>query len=56
MKELREFLAEEKAQGEWGSVYLLLVLIIAVLVLIAIIKPMFVQSRELVAQTEESLR
>ena len=42
---------DEKGQSEWSSVYLLLVLAIAALVLIAVVKPMFRQSQKIVAQT-----
>jgi len=42
---------DEKGQSEWSSVYLLLVLAIAALLLIAVIKPMFRQSQKIVAQT-----
>ncbi|MFH1390927.1 MAG: hypothetical protein ABIH20_01305 [Candidatus Diapherotrites archaeon] len=41
-------LAEEKAQGEWSSVYLLIVFVIAAILIIALIKPMFKQSQEIV--------
>jgi len=36
-----KFFSEEKAQSEWNSVYMLIILIIAALLLIAVIKPMF---------------
>ena len=42
------FFSEEKAQSEWSSVYMLLILIIAAIALIAIIKPMFQQSQRIV--------
>ena len=45
-------LSEEKAQSEWSSVYMLLILIIAAIALIAIIKPMFQQSQKIVRNTE----
>ncbi|MBI4044388.1 MAG: hypothetical protein HY392_01645 [Candidatus Diapherotrites archaeon] len=35
-----------RAQSEWGSIYLIIVFIIAALVLIALVKPMFKQSQE----------
>ena len=44
----KSFWAEERAQGEWSSVYMLIVLIIAALALITIIKPMFRQSQQIV--------
>jgi len=48
------FLKEEKAQSEWSSVYMILILIIAAIALIAIIKPMFQQSQKIVQKTEPS--
>jgi len=42
------FWREERAQSEWSSVYMLIVLVIAALVLIAVIKPMFKQSQQVV--------
>lgn len=39
---------DEKGQGEWGSVYLLIIFAIAALLLIALVKPMFKQSQEIV--------
>lgn len=53
--DLKGFLKEERAQSEWSSVYLLLVLIIAALVLISVVKPMFQQSQKVVKKTEEKL-
>ncbi len=41
------FLSEERAQSEWNSVYMLIVLIIAALLLITVIKPMFENSQQL---------
>ncbi len=46
--QLLKFLSEEKAQSEWNSVYLLIVFAIAAILLIALIKPMFKQSQEIV--------
>jgi len=45
---LRDLLLEERAQGEWNSVYLLVVFVIAAILIIALIKPMFKQSQEIV--------
>ncbi len=45
---LMELLREERAQGEWNSVYLLIVFIIAAILIIALVKPMFKQSQEIV--------
>ncbi len=39
---------DEVGQSEWSSVYLLIVFAIAALLLIALIKPMFRQSQEIV--------
>ena len=38
----------ERAQGEWSSIYLIIIFIIAALLLIALIKPMFKKSQEIV--------
>ncbi len=45
---LEAIFSEERAQSEWSSVYMLVVLIIAALLLIAVIKPMFRQSQQIV--------
>lgn len=45
---MRRILVEERAQGEWNSVYLLIVFIIAAVLIIALVKPMFKQSQEIV--------
>ncbi len=39
---------DSKGQSEWSSVYLLIVFAIAALLLIALVKPMFKQSQEIV--------
>jgi len=44
----KEILAEERAQNEWSSIYLLIVFVIAAILIIALIKPMFKQSQEIV--------
>jgi competence protein ComGC len=41
-----DFFNEERAQSEWNSVYMLIVLIIAALLLITVIKPMFQKSQQ----------
>lgn len=46
--DLKKILSEQKAQSEWNSVYLLIVFIIAAVLIIALIKPMFKQSQEIV--------
>ena len=49
------FLGEERSQGEWSTIYMLLVLIIVALVLISIVKPMFQQSQRVVTRTKKEL-
>ena len=44
----RGFMREERAQSEWNSVYLLIVFIIAAILIIALVKPMFKQSQDIV--------
>jgi len=51
---LFELILEEKAQSEWNSVYMLVVLIIAALLLILVVKPMFQQSQTIRKQTVPS--
>lgn len=41
-------LSEERGQSEWNSVYLLIVFIIAAILIIALVKPMFKNSQEIV--------
>lgn len=48
----REFLREQKAQAEWSSLYMLLVMIIVALLLIAVVKPMFQQSQKIVTSAQ----
>jgi len=48
MSSFSRLLAEEKAESEWSSIYLLLVFVIAALLLVALIKPMFRKSQEIV--------
>ncbi|HIH21830.1 MAG: hypothetical protein J4478_01120 [Candidatus Diapherotrites archaeon] len=50
MGSFAKFLKEEAADSEWSSIYLLLVFIIAALLLVALIKPMFRKSQEVVAK------
>ncbi|HIH09255.1 MAG TPA: hypothetical protein HA254_01140 [Candidatus Diapherotrites archaeon] len=40
--------SDERCQSEWNSVYLLIVFIIAAILIIALVKPMFKQSQEIV--------
>ena len=51
MLAIKSFLRDERAQSEWSSVYMLIVLIIAALLLITVIKPMFRQSQQVVKKT-----
>jgi len=48
------FLKERRAQGEWSSIYLLIIFAIAALVMIALIKPMFKQSMKVAKSTTVS--
>ncbi|MEK6972416.1 MAG: hypothetical protein AABW72_00010 [archaeon] len=54
--EIDEMLKERKAQSEWSSIYLLIILVIAALILISIVKPMFQSSQEIVTKTEKDLK
>lgn len=47
----REFLAEERAASEWSSLYMLIVVAIAAVLIISLIKPMFKSSQQVVAQS-----
>ncbi|QQR93098.1 MAG: hypothetical protein IPJ89_02570 [Candidatus Iainarchaeum archaeon] len=47
----RSIWREERAQGEFNSLYTILVLIIAALLLITVVKPMFRQSQKLAQKT-----
>ena len=47
----RSLLRESRAQGEFNSLYMILVLIIAALLLITVVKPMFRQSQSLGSKT-----
>ena len=46
---------EERAQGEWSTIYMLLVLIIVALLLVSVVKPMFKQSQRVVATTKKRI-
>ncbi|MDO8428964.1 MAG: hypothetical protein Q7S92_07190 [Candidatus Diapherotrites archaeon] len=56
IEKIKTFFKSERAQNEWSTVYLLIVLIIAALVLIAVVKPMFQQSQDVVARTTQSVQ
>ena len=45
---LKRLLSEERAQSQWNSVYLFIVFVIAAVLIIALIKPMFKQSQDIV--------
>ena len=49
MPGIKELLSEQKAQSDFGAVYLIIVFIIAALLLITVVKPMFKQSQQVVA-------
>ncbi len=55
LRTIRQVFAEKRAQSEWSSVYMLIVLIIAALLLIAVIKPMFKQSQRIVQRTDSKV-
>ena len=48
---IADFLNDEKAQGEFSSLYMLIVLVIAALLIITLVKPMFRQSQKIVSKT-----
>ena len=48
IKSMETLLSDERCQGEWNSVYLLIVFVIAAILVIALIKPMFKQSQDIV--------
>jgi len=47
----KDFLKEEQASSEWSSVYMLIVIAIAAVLIISLIKPMFKSSQQVVAQS-----
>jgi len=49
---LKELFEEQRAQSEWSSLYMLIVLIIVALLLIAVVKPMFQQSQKIVTSAQ----
>lgn len=51
---MKLFGLDEKGQGEWSSVYLLIVFAIAALLLIALIKPMFQQAGKVYKSTQKT--
>ena len=41
LNNIRVFLKEKQGQSEWSTLYIILILAIATIVLIAVVKPMF---------------
>jgi len=54
MNSVMQLLHERRAQSEWNSLYMLIVLIIVALILITIIKPMFKQSQQVVKPIKQA--
>ncbi len=52
MADWKKMLSEKRCQSEWGSLYMLIVLIIAALLLISVVKPMFKQSQQVIKETK----
>jgi competence protein ComGC len=48
LSDINLILSQERGQSEWNSVYLLIVFIITAILIIALIKPMFKNSQEIV--------
>ena len=48
---IADFLKDEKAQSEFSSLYMLIVLVIVALLIITLVKPMFQQSQKIVSKT-----
>lgn len=46
-----DWLRDERAQSEWSGIYMVIVFLIAAVVLIAVVKPLFQQSRKVVTST-----
>jgi len=49
----KNLLIEEKAQGDMGAIYMLIVVAIAALVIIFVAKPMFTQSQKIVPKQQD---
>jgi len=43
-KKLKKFISDSKGAGEWNALYMVLIGSIVVIVLLAVVKPMFSQS------------
>lgn len=54
MNGLKRLLSESRCQSEWNSVYMLIVLIIAALLLITIVKPMFKNSQNQIREIKKT--
>lgn len=48
--DLIKLIKEKKAQGEWGSIYMIIIAAIAAVLILAIVKPMFKESQSLSIQ------
>jgi len=48
LSDINLILSQERGQSEWNSVYLLIIFIIVAILIIALIKPMFKNSQEIV--------
>ncbi len=46
-----DWLFDERAQSDWGGIYMVLVFIIAAVLLIAVVKPMYQQSAKVVTNS-----
>lgn len=46
-----DWLFDERAQSEWSGIYMVIVFLIAAVVLVAVVKPLFQQSRKVVTST-----
>ena len=53
MKDVLRMLSEKRCQSEWNSLYMLIVLIIAALLLITVVKPMFKNSQQQIKSIKE---
>lgn len=56
MHSIRRLLSEKRCQSEWNSLYMLIVLIIAALLLIAVVKPMFKNSQQQIKTIKETAK
>ena len=56
MRSVQLLLSETRSQSDWNSVYMLIVLIIAALLLITIVKPMFKNSQQQIKTVKEATK